>query len=89
MTNDNGRSMEEDIKKIVSETNAMAQENYKLMKKIHKHMVWNQVMSVVKVILIVIPLIYGYLILAPYLQNTISTYKSLFGTGGTANQIQN
>lgn len=81
MTNENGLYLEEEIKRLGEENKALNVEIYKIAKKLHRHMVWDQVMSIIKVLLIVIPLIYGYIILAPQLKTAFDTYKSLLGGG--------
>jgi hypothetical protein len=83
MTNDNGRSLEEDVRQMTQENHAMLGEVYKIVKKIHHHMIWDQVMTLVKIALIVIPLVYAYLMFAPQLKQLMSMYSSLLGTGST------
>jgi len=79
MVNENGRSLEEEVRDTLRENHAMIGEVYRLVKKIHHHMVWDQIMSVIKIALIVIPLVYGYMMLAPQLKQVMSMYGSLLG----------
>ena len=83
MTNDNGRSMEEDLRQMAQENHAMLGEVYKTVKKIHHHMIWDQVMTLVKIALIVVPLIFAYTVFAPQLKQVMSMYGSLLGTSDT------
>jgi len=89
MVNDNGQSLEVDIKRLVEETRALSQENYRLLKKMHHHMMWDQVMSVIKIALIVVPLIFAYMYLGPMLKNAWSMYGSLFGLSDNTSQDTN
>jgi len=82
MVNNNSQSLEEDIKRLAEETKALAQENYHLLRKIHRHLLWDQVMSVVKILLIVVPMILAYFYLAPMLKGVFSTYGNLLGITG-------
>ncbi len=87
MTNENSQSLEEDLKHIIAENQVVTQETYRLVKKIHKHMVWDQVMSVVKIIIIVVPMVYGYYMIAPYLKSSFDMYKGLFGNVESVNNL--
>ena len=45
-------------------------------------MLWDQVMSVVKILLIVVPMILAYFYLAPILKGALSAYGNLLGITG-------
>ncbi len=88
MNNDLGRSVEEDIKKLSEENHALLLEVYKLTKKINRHMVWDQVMSLVKIALIIIPLWYAYTMLGPQLKQVYGMYSGLLGGSDTSANTQ-
>jgi hypothetical protein len=91
MLNENGRSLEEDVKQLLMENYQTNQEVLRVVKKLQRHMRFEQVMSVLKILLIVIPLIYAYMYLAPYLTQTMGMYQSLFSndeSGENAQQLQ-
>ncbi len=79
MINDLGQSIEEDIKKLSEENHALLLEVHRLTKKINRHMIWDQVMSIIKITIIIIPLWYGYTMLAPQLKQAYGMYSSLLG----------
>ncbi len=88
MSNDLGRSLEEDIKKISEENHALLLEVYRLVKKINRHMVFDQVMSVIKIALILIPLWYAYTVLGPQLKQVYAMYSGLLSGEGSFGQVQ-
>ncbi len=79
MSNDLGRSVEEDIKKLAEENHALLLEVHRLTKKINRHLVWEQVMSVIKIAIIVVPLWYVYTMLGPQLKQVYGMYSGLLG----------
>ncbi len=65
---------------------ALLEENLELSKQIlasseraRRYILWGQVMSFVKVFLVVIPLVLGYWFLKPFLSSAFSTYRDLLG----------
>lgn len=79
MNNELGRSVEEDIKKLAEENHTLLLEVHRLTKKINRHMVWDQVMSIIKIAIIVVPLWYAYTMLGPQLKQVYSMYSGLLG----------
>lgn len=88
MSNDLGRSIEEDIKKLTEENHTLLLEVHRLTKKINRHLVWEQVMSVIKIAIIVVPLWYAYTMLGPQLKQVYGMYSGLLGSGETADTTQ-
>ncbi len=86
MTNDIGRSLEEEVKQMLTENKALMEEIYQLLKKVHRQLLWQRIMGWVKIILVVVPLILAYLYLAPYLSGALNTYKNLLGIGSETNK---
>lgn len=52
--------------------------------KVYKQLLWNRVVSILKIIIIVVPLILGAVYLMPLLNQLISGYRELLGYTGTA-----
>lgn len=71
--------MDEEIKKLLEENLIYSKENYKYAKSIKRMLMFDQVMSVVKIVLVVVPLIWGVLYLAPYLKQVTGMYSELLG----------
>ncbi len=86
MINEVGRSLEEEVRKQLQENQEKLDEMYRLLQKINRHLVWQQVMGWVKVLLIVVPLLLAYWYLAPYLTSAFSVYKNLLGGGSGTSQ---
>lgn len=72
------------------EIRQLLEENIKLTKailasteKTRRHIMWSQVGSYLKLLLILVPLVWGFLYIQPYLKQTLSMYQELLGPGTT------
>ncbi len=72
-------SADQELKRQTEENHALLLEIHRLTKKINRHMVWEQVMSIIKIAIIVIPLWYAYSMLAPQLKQVYGMYSNLLG----------
>ena len=84
-------------------TQALLEESLELQRRIYestertrKYIVWGQVLGVIKILVIVVPLIWGVVLLKPYLQTALGAYGELLGTpsqnsgnGGLLQQLKN
>ncbi|MBI5733857.1 MAG: hypothetical protein HY973_02850 [Candidatus Kerfeldbacteria bacterium] len=57
--------------------------------KARSYIFWSQVMGIVKILLIIVPLVLGFLYLKPYLGQVIGTYQDLLGTGSSGTEQPN
>ncbi len=71
--------VEDEIKKLLEENLMYARETDKNVKSVRRMLMLDQVMSVVKILLIVLPLIWGILYLAPYLKQATGMYQGILG----------
>ncbi len=69
--------MDEDIKKILEENLKLTQEIHKMTKHIKRYVVMSQIMGVFKLILIIVPIILGFLYLPPLFKNAFQQYQEL------------
>jgi len=55
-------------------------EIYEKVNKLHKHMMWSRVFSILKILIIIIPIILAIIYLPPMLENVFAPYKELLNT---------
>lgn len=77
----------DEIKKLIEKNIQLSEEILELSKKTKKYLFIQQMFSVFKWLIIIVPLVLGILYLPPLLQNLISQYKEIFG--GVANPSVN
>lgn len=73
------------MQKILERNTQALEKNAKLLKSIHRGMLFGRVLSVLKLLFIVVPLILAYIYLQPYYKDTMKFYKEFFGSAPTAN----
>lgn len=71
--------MDQDLKQLLEENLVYSKEILKYARSTRRMLMFDQVMSVVKIVLIIVPLIFAYLYITPYLQQSIGMYKELLG----------
>lgn len=79
--------MDEEIKKLLEENLMYSKEIHKYARSTNRMLMFDQVMSVIKILIIVVPLIWGFLYLAPYLKQTMGMYSELLGGSGNSLDI--
>lgn len=77
---------DEDLRNLLIANQQTLLELKEYLAGIKRQMIWAQVFSVVKIILIIAPIIWGFYFLSPMLKNLLSTYQ---GLGGTLNSLEN
>ena len=70
-----------ELKALLEENLSYAKQIYSATEKTRRYIMWGQVLAFVKIILIVGPLILGFLYLQPYIKSMFGTYQDLLGTG--------
>jgi len=73
------------IIELLEENLSLSRETHKYAKSIRRMMMIDYVMSIVKIVIIVVPLVWGFLYLAPYLKQAADTYSELLGGGNGLN----
>jgi hypothetical protein len=71
--------MEEDLKKLLEENLQINKENNAMLKSIRRHFLWQRIFAIFYFILIVGPIIFGFIYLPSLLGPYISQYKELLG----------
>lgn len=79
--------MEEEIKKLLEENLAYSKEIHKYAKSAQRMLMFDQILSVLKILIIVVPLIWGFLYLAPYFKQIAGMYSELLGGNGNSLDI--
>ena len=72
-----GRNLEQ----MLEENLLLTREVFKQTEKIRRYMLWGQIFSAIKIILIVGPIVVGIFFLQPYFKQIFSTYSQLLGNG--------
>ncbi len=82
--------MDEEIKKLLEKNLKLNEEILERLKKVHHFVIWQRIFGLVKILLIVVPLILGFIYLPGILKNAIEPYKELLneGQGAKANILQ-
>jgi len=89
MNEENQINQSEEIKKLLEQNLRLSAEIYKQTKYIKGYVFWAQIFSVLKILIIVVPIVIGIIYLPPLLKGAFDQYKGLLGVGtGTDNPIQ-
>jgi len=76
--------MDEELKELLKENNEMLKAVLKISKMTKKYVVWQQIFSLLKILIFVIPLILGIMYLPSILEDVLTPYKELLNMGGQA-----
>lgn len=79
--------MDEEIKKLLEKNLELTEDIYKKTKYIKKYVIIQQVLGVLKVLIIVVPIALGIIYLPPLLKNVYSQYQGLLNAGGKLDTI--
>jgi len=71
--------MSPEEKELLRRSLALSEENNKILLKVQKSLKWQAIWSVIKILVVVVPLIVGYLLFQPYLGSMFNTYKEVQG----------
>ena len=74
---DSQDNLESDLKDLLAKNIELSEEILKSVKYIKKYIFWQKIFGIVKVLIIVVPLVFGYIMLAPYLDKAIQQYEEL------------
>ena len=74
----------EDIKKLLEENLELARETHRIVKKINSHIVLEQVLNVIKILVIIVPIILGIIYLPTLLKPYLEQYKQVIGLDATS-----
>ncbi len=71
--------MDEEIKQLLEKNLELTGEIHKMTKTIKNYVVFQRIMSLIYLLIIVIPIIIGFIYLPPILKNLFNQYQSLMG----------
>ncbi len=74
-------SQGEQIKEIVEENLRLTKEIHEMTTKVRRYVVVARIFSILKILLIVVPIVLGILYLPPLMNNLIDKYKDFLGLG--------
>lgn len=70
---------ESDIQKLLAENLELTRETYKIVKKIKSHIVLEQVLNIIKILVIVVPIILGLIYLPDLIKPFWDQYQQAIG----------
>jgi len=80
--------MDEEIKEVLKKNLELTQDIHRMVKKINKFIIWQQVIGVIKILLIIVPLVAGFIYLPGLLKNAFEPYKELLEVGQEGQEIK-
>ena len=80
--------MDEEIKEVLKKNLELTQDTHRMVKKINKFIIWQQVIGVIKILLIIVPLVAGFIYLPGLLKNALEPYKELLEVGQEGQEIK-
>jgi len=80
--------MDEEIKEVLKKNLELTQDTHRMVKKINKFIIWQQVIGVIKILLIIVPLVAGFIYLPGLLKNAFEPYKELLEVGQEGQEIK-
>ncbi|MFC1612753.1 hypothetical protein ACFL23_00285 [Patescibacteria group bacterium] len=72
----------EEIKKMLAENLEQSKNILKCVKSTRKIMMFDQIMGVLKIVIIIVPLILGFLYLGPFIKKSMGIYSEIMGEQG-------
>ena len=77
----------DDIKKLLEENLELTRETYKIVKKINSHIVLEQVLNIIKILVIIVPIVLGIIYLPTLLKPYLDQYKQIMDLTGDQSQL--
>ena len=71
--------MSPEEKELLRRSLTLAEENNKILLKVERSLKWQAIWSVIKILIVVVPLILGYVFFQPYFGSMFNTYKEVQG----------
>jgi hypothetical protein len=79
--------MENEIKELLEKNLAMTEEIRGLVLTVKKHIFWQQVFGLVKLLIILVPIILGLIFLPPLIGAYLDQYKQLFDLNSAGSRL--
>jgi len=76
--------MDEDIKSLLEKNLKMTEEIHAMVKSMKSYIFWQRIFSVLKLLLIIIPIVLALIYLPPFLEEIFAQYESLINLGQTS-----
>ena len=72
-----------DIRGLLEENNRLLKEVKAGNDRLERYLRWNRIWSVLRLLIIIIPIVLGVIFLKPYFQSVMGTYQELLGVPST------
>jgi hypothetical protein len=77
--------MDEEIKKLLEKNLELTEEIHKMVKSVKRYMLWQNIWSFLKILIIVVPITIGIIYLPPLLKDVFKQYQNLLGVENALN----
>lgn len=88
MTIDPSMNNNEAIRELLEENSRLLKDIHQATERTRRYILMGEILSVVKILIIVVPIIWGFIYLKPYLQNALTTYQEILGVPSAAGVLQ-
>ncbi len=68
---------EPDLKELLAKNIELSEQILKSVKYIKRYIFWQKIFGIIKILIIVVPLVFGYIVLAPHFNKAIQQYQEL------------
>ncbi len=72
--------MEEELKKLIAESHELNKKSYEMLKKVRRYIIIQQITTVLKILIVLVPLILAVVYGLPYIKEGIEAYKETMST---------
>lgn len=76
------------LEKFIKENTEMMAEVRNQLKGLKRMYLFGRIWSITKILIIVVPLIWGYILIRPYVEDASEAYRELFSGNGQVKQLQ-
>ena len=74
--------MDEELKKLLAQNLAKSEEVYEISKRVKRYLLIAQILSILKLIIIVVPIILAIIYLPPFFREALGEYQNLLNSTG-------
>ncbi|CAN5118852.1 hypothetical protein BH11PAT3_BH11PAT3_2960 [soil metagenome] len=71
--------MSPEEKELLRRSLTLSEENNRILRKVEKSLKWQAIWSIIKILIVVVPLVLGYVFFQPYFGTMFNTYKEVEG----------
>ncbi len=80
---------DDDVRKLINENLKLTKEIHEMIRYVKRFVILNQVLGVIKILLIAVPIVLGVLYLPPLLDQLFNQYREILGVTKKVEDLQN